>query len=512
MNSLRVAIHPAVTLLVLWAVASSGGAAEIPLWPHGAPGSEGKTGDETVRVTDGGEHVISNIHRPSITPYLPAAGEASGAAVIVAPGGGHRELWSDHEGHNVARWLKERGVAAFVLKYRLAREPNSTYTVDDHSLADMQRAIRLVRSRAQEWHINPSRVGVMGFSAGGEVAALAAMHNDAGDKGAVDIVERQSSRPDYQALIYPGRSSRYEASKDSPPVFIVCGYGDRPDISKGMAELYLKYKEVGVPAELHIYAKAGHGFGQRERTRGAVAGWPDRLYEWMQDLQNPDREGFVSIFDGKTLNGWKGDSTYWSVRDGAIFGEITPETVVDRNTFLIWQGDMPPDFELKVEYRVSSRGNSGINYRSELVEGVPHALKGYQADIDGRKRHIGSNYEERGRTTLAYQGEIVVVSNAKDSGSLELYRERNNWKARETTGSLGSREFLQSKVKDGDWNEYHLIVNDNRMKHIVNGVLMSDVTDNDLKNRRTDGMLGVQVHVGPPMTIEYRHFRIKKLN
>ena len=229
-------------------------------------------------------------------------------------------------------------------------------------------------------------------------------------------------------------------------------------------------------------------------------------------LNNLDKEGFVSIFDGKTLNGWKGDPVYWSVRNGAIFGEITPETIVKRNTFLIWQGDMPADFELKVEYRVSSLGNSGINYLSELVDGVPHALKGYQADIDGRKQHIGSNYEERGRTTLAYQGEIVVVPNAKNSDSLALYKERNNWKLREKTGSLGSRELLKSKVKDGDWNEYHLIINGNRMKHSVNDVLMSDVTDNDVKNRRTDGLLGVQVHVGPPMTIEYRHFRIKTLN
>ena len=103
------------------------------------------------------------------------------------------------------------------------------------------------------------------------------------------------------------------------------------------------------------------------------------------------------------------------------------------------------------------------------------------------------------------------MPNAKNSDSLELYRERNNWKVRKKTGSLGSREFLKSKVKDGDWNEYHLIINGNRMKHIVNDVLMSDVTDNDLINRRTDGLLGVQVHVGPPMTIEYRNLRIKKL-
>src|SRR5262245_22220538 len=197
---------------------------EIPLWPDGAPGSEGKTGAEQVRITPGNEHVVSNIHRPSITPFLPRARKATGAAVIVAPGGGHRELWIDHEGYNVARWLNTRGVAAFVLKYRLAREPNSTYKVEEHALADIQRAIRLVRSRAQEWGIAPSRIGVMGFSAGGELAALAGMRFDEGSKEAADPMDRQSSRPDFQALIYPGSAGKIAATKDSPPAFLVCGY------------------------------------------------------------------------------------------------------------------------------------------------------------------------------------------------------------------------------------------------------------------------------------------------
>ncbi len=257
---------------------------EIPLWPDSAPGSEGKSGPEAARVTPSGERVVSNVHRPSITPYLPPKEKSTGAAVIIAPGGGHRELWADHEGHNIARWLSSRGVAAFVLKYRLAREANSTYTVDDHALADLQRAIRLTRSRAQEWGVNPSRVGVMGFSAGGELAALASMRFDGGNKEAADAIERESSRPDFQALIYPGSSRRFAPIKDSPPVFIVCGYGDRPDISQGMAEVYLKFKQVGVPAELHIYASAGHGFGVRDNNTKAVGKWPVRFEEWLGDL------------------------------------------------------------------------------------------------------------------------------------------------------------------------------------------------------------------------------------
>lgn len=255
---------------------------EIPLWPNGAPGSEGKTSKEKVRIVED-DHVVWNIHNPSITPYIPSKDKATGAAIIIAPGGGHRELWIDHEGYRPARWLSDKGVAAFVLKYRLARDSNSTYTIDKDELADMQRAIRLVRSRAKEWGIDTARIGVMGFSAGGEVAALSAMRFDAGNPSATDPVDRLSSRPAFQALIYPGNSARFEVVNNAPPVFLVGGYNDRADIAEGLAQVYLKYKKANVPAEIHIYSSAGHGFGIRERNKGAVAGWPARLEEWLDD-------------------------------------------------------------------------------------------------------------------------------------------------------------------------------------------------------------------------------------
>jgi acetyl esterase/lipase len=255
---------------------------EILLWPQGAPGSEGKTGNEKMRVVQE-DQVISNIHRPSITPYLPASQKATGAAVIIAPGGGHRELWITHEGYREAQWLSDHGVAAFVLKYRLARDSNSTYTIDKDELADIQRAIRLVRSRAAEWGIDTARIGVMGFSAGGEVAALSAMRFDNGNAGAADPIDRLNARPAFQALIYPGGTGRYEVVSNAPPVFLVAGYGDRDDIAIGLAEVYLKYKKAKVPAELHIYSNAGHGFGMRPRSTGAVAGWIDRFYDWLGD-------------------------------------------------------------------------------------------------------------------------------------------------------------------------------------------------------------------------------------
>lgn len=264
--------------------------ARVLLWPEGAPGSAAKPAAESVRVTDGGDRVVSGVHQPGLFPYLPTKEQATGAAVIIAPGGGHRELWTTHEGHNLAQWLSERGIAAFVLYNRLARETNSTYTVDGEALADTQRAIKLVRSRAGEWNLKPDRIGVLGFSAGGELAALADMHPLSAEAQAGDPVERVSSKPDFQALIYPGSSRRFEVHKESAPVFIVAGYNDRPDISRGMAEVYLKYKEAGVPAELHIYAKAGHGFGVRKTLTGAVAGWPQRFTEWLDDLGMLKRE------------------------------------------------------------------------------------------------------------------------------------------------------------------------------------------------------------------------------
>lgn len=276
---------PSIFAIVMFpiALAAAERPREIPLWPAGAPGSEGKSTPEIVERGTNGEHKVWNIHNPSITPYLPARDKATGAAVIVAPGGAHRFLAIDHEGYNVAQWLSERGIAAFVLKNRLARETNSTYTIEGHAFADLQRAIRLVRSRAQEWGINPAAIGVMGFSAGGELAALAGMKFDAGKPEAVDLLEKQNARPDFQALIYPGRSKSIEPTKDSPPAFLACAYNDRPDISEGLAEVYLRFKKAGVPAELHIYSMGGHGFGLRPNNRRAVGGWAARFEDWLGD-------------------------------------------------------------------------------------------------------------------------------------------------------------------------------------------------------------------------------------
>ena len=225
-------------------------------------------------------------------------------------------------------------------------------------------------------------------------------------------------------------------------------------------------------------------------------------------------DGFVQIFDGKTLNGWEGDPVYWRVENGNLVGEITPATLLKTNSFIVWQGGQPGDFELKGEFNITKTGNSGINYRSEKLADVPFALRGYQADIDGQNRYTGQNYEERGRTTLAYRGQITSINPQTGTSTPESVRakvQRNAWTELKVTGSLGNTDSLKTKIKTEDWNEIHLIVKGNRLQHYVNGILMSDVTDNDAVNGKSKGLLGVQVHVGPPMKVQYRNLRLKQL-
>ncbi|MEQ1826511.1 MAG: alpha/beta hydrolase [Pirellula sp.] len=259
--------------------------APMYLWPEGAPGSVARMNEPEKEDIGPGKCNVTNIHHPSITPFLikQEANAASKPAILICPGGGHRMLCLGHEGYDLGQWFAENGIVAFVLKNRLAREPGSTYTVDDHAMADVRQALRLIRSKAKSWNVDPDKLGVLGFSAGGELAALAAMDSDEGKPDAVGAIDRMSSRPNFQVLIYPGSSNRFTVKKGMPPVFIALGAKDRDDISLGMPKLYLKYKEAGVPAELHIYSNAGHGFGYRPNSQGAAGEWPKRLKEWLVD-------------------------------------------------------------------------------------------------------------------------------------------------------------------------------------------------------------------------------------
>jgi hypothetical protein len=221
-----------------------------------------------------------------------------------------------------------------------------------------------------------------------------------------------------------------------------------------------------------------------------------RAQQVMPTAAPHDETGFESIFDGQTLQGWEGDPKYWRVENGCLVGEVTPATLLKQNSFIIWRGGTTKDFELKAEYRISAKGNSGINYRSEELPGVPYAMRGYQADIDGAQKYSGQNYEERGRTFLALRGDVGRVD--------------ADGKAR-IVGTVGDKTALAAFVKNEDWNEYHLIVRGNVLTHLLNGHVMSIVIDDDPVHRKFDGLMGVQVHVGPPMKVEYRNFRMKRL-
>ena len=207
-------------------------------------------------------------------------------------------------------------------------------------------------------------------------------------------------------------------------------------------------------------------------------------------------EGFVPIFNGKSLADWDGDPRYWRVEDGEIVGEVTPATLLKQNNFLIWRGGAPANFELKVEFRISDHGNSGINYRSIEIPGTKWLMRGYQADIDGANKYTGQNYEERGRTFLAPRGTITYVATGQKPAII---------------ASLGSAEDLKQFIKVGDWNEYHIIARGNVLIHILNGHVMCEVIDDDAEHRKMSGLIGVQVHVGPAMKVEYRSFLLKTL-
>ena len=226
---------------------------------------------EKVRLHQNVDHVVSGVHEPEIITYIPSQPSSNKTAVVIVPGGGHREIWIDHEGHRVAEWLQARGIASVVLKYRLANEEGSKYTVEGHAVKDAHKAIAFVRSHAEEWGIDPKKVGILGFSAGGHLAGLSAL-----------MATSDDVKPNFQGLIYPGWIDQLEPKKGLPPAFMLAGADD--NIAKELPDLYLKYKKLNIPAELHMLAKPGHGFGVRTTNHDASKLWVDRFVEWLDDM------------------------------------------------------------------------------------------------------------------------------------------------------------------------------------------------------------------------------------
>ena len=251
----------------------------IPLWPHGAPGV-GKRGAEAEVARD---YWVRNIQRPSIIAFPAAPAHNTGAAVVIFPGGGHKLLVWTNEGTKVATALNRMGVSAFVVKYRLANEAGSTYTVEGDAADDARRAIRWVRAHAADYGIDPQRVGVMGFSAGGELVSLIADNPEPAGRPTTDAIDRRDARPDFQILVFPGpRGIPATAIQTAPPAFIVAGSLDKCCAAPSVA-LYEQLRKAGVSAELHMYADSDHAFNLDESNRISILHWPDRLNDWLAD-------------------------------------------------------------------------------------------------------------------------------------------------------------------------------------------------------------------------------------
>jgi acetyl esterase/lipase len=251
----------------------------VYLWKEGAPGFESRK-DIPEQAKD---YWVRNINNPSITVFLPPEKKANGCAVVVAPGGGFRELVYEAEGVKAAEFLNSIGVAAFVLKYRLPGEENSPYTMENVQ-QDAYRAIRLVRYKAKEFDIDKKRVGMLGFSAGGEVVMMVAYDKGTGDLDAADPVDRQNGRPDFQMLVYPGGRTPAAIPADAPPAFLICANDDEYACDNVTMDLLQKFRAAKVPVQAILLARGKHAFNMGDRSPySSVKNWPQRMAEWMED-------------------------------------------------------------------------------------------------------------------------------------------------------------------------------------------------------------------------------------
>lgn len=277
----------------------------IYLWPSGHPTLQGANEKEITNPPNPqpGQIVrqFKNIHNPSLEVFPAPPGKANGAALLIAAGGGHRELNTGTEGYDLREWLHGLGVTVFILKYRLAQTPNYKYTVEGEALQDTQRAIRIVRSRAKEWGVNPNRIGLLGFSAGGALAALADIRFDRGKPDATDPIDRESCRPDFVGLVYAGWAPMdITAPKDAAPAFLTSAGVDDAFHARQTVEFFNSLFKVGVPADLHIYARGGHAGGIKPRDGIPFGTWHHRFADWMADIGvlNPYPTGTGASFKG----------------------------------------------------------------------------------------------------------------------------------------------------------------------------------------------------------------------
>ncbi len=261
----------------------------VNLWPAGSPTLQGANEKEITQPAnpEPGQRInsIKNVHTPSIEVHLAPAETSNGTAIIVAPGGGHSQLVWASEGTDIAKWLNGMGVSAFILKYRLAQTPGYHYTVEGEALQDTQRAVRIVRSRAKEWGVQPDRIGILGFSAGGALAALAEIRFAEPKNIVNDAIDSVSCRPDFVGLVYAGWAPMdITAPKDAAPAFLTSAGKDDAFHAKETVEFYMSLFNAGVQADLFIYGHGGHGGGIGKRNGIPFGTWPARFQDWMADL------------------------------------------------------------------------------------------------------------------------------------------------------------------------------------------------------------------------------------
>lgn len=254
---------------------------EIKLWPDRAALAAQEVSKPSVNPKYGslpGNFTVT--HDPSIFVFLPPKERATGAAVVIAPGGGHRQLVMEKEGWEFADWLNDLGIAAFVLKYRLAKAPGSAYKLEDEVWADAAQAMRIVRSRADAWGLDPKRIGFAGFSAGGEVAMMIATKFDEETRPAFNILVYPWYRPGARE---PESPQPFPMPANGPATFLVCTTEDHSHVVPTV-KYYLELEAKKIPAEMHIYDSGPHGFGLRPTKEPlAVNGWPERLKDWLYD-------------------------------------------------------------------------------------------------------------------------------------------------------------------------------------------------------------------------------------
>jgi acetyl esterase/lipase len=273
---------------------------EMQIWPRDAPGTQIVKGPETLTTTDAKEFVagkpwvyVSNVSRPMITVYSPKE-KNTGAAVVVFPGGGYQILAIDLEGTEICDWLTSRGITAVLLKYRVPTQRVGPYRESPMALQDAQRAIGLVRFHAAEWHIDPHKIGVIGFSAGGHMVAAVSTHYDKRSYPVVDDADNESCRPDFAIALYPGHlwsedknvfelNPNVPVTRQTPPTFLVQAENDPVDNVNNSLVYFAALKKAGVPVEMHLYAEGGHAFGLR-RTKFPITEWPDLAETWLKTI------------------------------------------------------------------------------------------------------------------------------------------------------------------------------------------------------------------------------------